>query len=106
VSGQNEFWVNDQQDKTSYILQSTYEKDPNWHPINYSENILVYDVHEHLRKICIRFKKLVVSLALGEFNDDKVTVDIAYRYPSEEKFILHNVGISLTQQGTRCSDSA
>ncbi len=81
-------------DKTSYILQSTYEKVPKWRPINYNENILVYDVHEHLRKICIRFKELVVSLAPGDFNDDKVTVDIAYRYPSEEKFKVFNTDTS------------
>ena len=79
-------------DKTSYILQSTYEKVPNWRPINYNDNILVYDVHEHLRKICIRFKELVVSLAPGELNDDKVTVDIAYRYPSDDKFVSLQTG--------------
>lgn len=74
-------------EKTRNILQSTYGKVPDWHPINYNDNILVYDIHQHLRSICIRLKELVVGIAPNEFNDDMVTVDIAFQYPSDNKFI-------------------
>ncbi len=73
--------------KTSSILRSTYGSVPEWNPIDYCENVLVYDVHEQLRKICVQIKQMIVSLAPGEFNDDLVTVDIAFHYPSDDKFM-------------------
>lgn len=75
-------------EKTSSILRSTYGTVPKWHPINYNENVLIYDVHEHLRKICVEIKQMIVSLAPDEFNDDMVTVDIAFNYPSDNQFIV------------------
>ncbi|MBP3568916.1 MAG: hypothetical protein J6K04_07095 [Lachnospiraceae bacterium] len=73
--------------KTNSILRSTYGMVPEWHPIDYCKNVLVYDVHEHLRDICIRIKELIVDLAPDEFNDDMVTVDIAFEYPSDKDFV-------------------
>lgn len=81
-------------DKTCSILQSTYGHVPEWHPIDYCQNVLVYDVHQHLRSICIRLKELIISLAPGEFNDDMVTVDIIYKYPADCDFDLPDSGIS------------
>lgn len=72
-------------DKTCSILQSTYGHVPYWNPINYCRNVLVYDIHQHLRNICIRLKELIISLAPDEFNDDTVTVDIAFTYPSDSR---------------------
>ena len=69
--------------KTTAILQTTYSHMPDWHPTNICDNVLVYDIHEHLRRICIGLKELIVNLAPDEFNDDMVTVDIAFEYPSD-----------------------
>lgn len=69
--------------KTTAILQSTYGHMPDWHPANICDYFLVYDVHEHLRRICIGLKEIIVNLAPDEFNDDMVTVDIAFEYPSD-----------------------
>lgn len=71
--------------KTCNILQSTYGTVPDWNPINYCENVLTYDVHQHLRNICINLKELIVDLNPDELNDDKVTVDLVYTYLSEDK---------------------
>ena len=78
-------------DKTCSILQSTYGHVPDWNPIDYCNNVLVYDIHQHLRSICIRLKELIISLAPDEFNDDTVTVDIAFSYPSDFKIIKHEM---------------
>lgn len=78
-------------DKTCSILQSTYGHVPDWNPIDYCKNVLVYDVHQHLRRICIRLKELIISLAPDEFNDDTVTVDIAFTYPSDNKMIVRDI---------------
>lgn len=70
--------------KTCDILQSTYGSVPQWNPINYDENVLVYDIHQHIRNICIRLKELIVQLS-PDFTDDMVTVDIVYYYPIDQK---------------------
>lgn len=72
--------------KTCSILQTSYGHVHEWRPFNYSENILVYDIHQHLRDLCIRLKELIVNLMPQEFNDDMVTVDLAFTYPSDELF--------------------
>lgn len=77
--------------KTTSILRSTYGTVPNWHPIDYCKNVLVYDVHEHLREICVKMKELIVDLNPQEFNDDMVTVDIAFEYPSDAEFINNKI---------------
>ena len=84
-------------DKTCSILQSTYGHVPEWNPIDYCKNVLVYDIHQHLRSICIRLKELIISLAPDEFNDDTVTVDMAFTYPSDHKMIVRDIGNSRCQ---------
>ena len=81
--------------KTNSILRSTYGTVPYWHPIDYCNNVLVYDVHEHLRDICIKIKESIIEIAPQELNDDMVTVDIAFKYPSDIEF-LKNKNIELT----------
>lgn len=65
--------------KTNYVLQSTYGSVPEWHPIDYTTNVLVYDVHEQLRKIVCCMKEVILGLR-DEFTDDMVTVDVIYQY--------------------------
>lgn len=72
--------------KTCSILQATYNNVNKWHPIDYCQNILVYDVHQHIRDLCIQLKELFVSLMPDELTDDMVTVDLVYEYPSEKEF--------------------
>lgn len=79
-------------EKTNSILRSTYGNVPDWHPINYNENVLIYDVHEQLRKICVEIKQMIVSLVPNELNDDMVTVDIAFKYPSDNQFFVFEDG--------------
>lgn len=96
--------------KTTSILRSTYGTVPNWHPIDYCKNVLVYDVHEHLREICVRMKELIVNLDPQEFNDDMVTVDIAFEYPSDTEFITEQIEEVInsranTKYGEKCPDA-
>lgn len=67
--------------KRRTILQSTYGNVPYWHPTNYIDNVLVYDVHEHIRTILYGLQKLVINMV--GLNDDQVTVDLVYCYPEE-----------------------
>ena len=76
--------------KTTTILQSTYGHVPDWHPINICDNVLVYDIHEYLRRICIGLKEIIVNLAPEDYSDDMVTVDIAFEYPYDEKLCVKN----------------
>lgn len=73
-------------EKTCSILQSTYSNMPDSHPINYCQNVLVFDMHQHIRNICIRLKEMIVDLAPDELNDDMVTVDIVFSYLSDNQF--------------------
>lgn len=68
-------------EKTCSILQSTYGNVPDWRPIDYTSNIIIYDVHQHLRCCCIRLKEMITNLYPLSFNDDMITVDIAFQYP-------------------------
>lgn len=74
-------------EKTLDILKSTRGSTPEWNPINYEDNVLVYNIHQHLHEICIQLKELVVDISSKQLNDDMVTVDIAFQYPSDEKYI-------------------
>lgn len=69
--------------KTRSILQMTYGCVPEWHPINFRQNILVYDVHEQLRAILIAIRDAVCNFANG-IDFDAVTVDLVYCYPDKE----------------------
>ncbi len=68
--------------KKRYILQTTYGSVPKWHPINYIENVLVYDVHEQLRSILFELQKIIIR-SDEKFSDHNVTVDFVYCYPTK-----------------------
>lgn len=69
--------------KRRYILQSTYGRVPKWHPIDYTQNILVYDVHEQIRSLLSSLQKLIVDTTEG-MTEDQVTVDLVYCYPKQK----------------------
>lgn len=66
--------------KARAIQQITYGHVPEWHPIDFNENVLVYDIHEQLRTILIEIRNAVLAYA-KETDFDMVTVDLAYCYP-------------------------
>lgn len=66
--------------KARAIQQITYGHIPEWHPIDFHENVLVYDVHEQLRTILIEIRNAVLVYA-KKTDFDMVTVDLAYCYP-------------------------
>lgn len=70
--------------KTRNILQITYGHVPEWHPLNNRENVLVYDIHEHLRTILIDLRDAVRAVMGNELDSDAITVDLVYCYPDEE----------------------
>lgn len=69
--------------KRRCILQSTYGRVPKWHPTDYTQNVLVYDVHEQIRSILYGLQKLIVDTTEG-MSEDQVTVDLVYCYPKEK----------------------
>ena len=68
--------------KARAVQQVTYGHVPEWHPLNFQENVLPYDVHEQLRVILIEIRNAVLSYA-NQMDTDMLTVDLAYCYPSE-----------------------
>lgn len=68
-------------DKVRLIFRHTYGCVSEWEPINYHNNILVYDVHEQIRSILVRIKELIVHSNPNVFNNDNVRVDLVYCYP-------------------------
>ena len=68
-------------DKVRLIFRHTYGCVSEWEPINYHNNILVYDVHEQIRSILVRIKELIVHSDPNVFNNDNVRVDLVYCYP-------------------------
>lgn len=69
--------------KARTIQQMTYGRVPEWHPMNFQDNVLVYDVHEHLRTILIEIRNAVLTYS-GKSDADMVTVDLAYCYPDKD----------------------
>lgn len=69
--------------KSRFIAQSTYGQVTKWHPINYKNNVLVYDVHEQLRSILIEIKNMIIELT-PELTEDQVSVDLLCCYPSKK----------------------
>lgn len=69
--------------KTRHVLQITYGSIPIWHPLDYYENVLVYDVHEQIRTILLELKEAILATTPG-LDDDEVTVDLVYCYPDED----------------------
>ena len=70
-------------EKTRGIFRYTYGNVPKWNPINYRDNILVYDVHEQIRSILISLENVVISIDPERFNDRNVSVEFIYCYPSD-----------------------
>lgn len=69
-------------EKTRGIFRYTYGNVPKWNPINYRDNILVYDVHEQIRSILISLENVVINIDPARFNDRNVSVEFIYCYPS------------------------
>lgn len=53
--------------KVREIFRYTYGKVPEWNPINYRDNVLVYDVHEQIRSILISIEQVVISIGNQQF---------------------------------------
>ncbi len=70
--------------KIKEIFRYTYGTVPKWNPINYRENVLVYDVHEQIRSILISLKKCIIDIDPERFNDRNVVVDLIYCYKNEQ----------------------
>lgn len=69
--------------KTRHVLQITYGNVPLWHPFNFYENVLVYDVHEQIRTTLLELKNAILSMTPG-LDDEAVTVDLVYCYPDDK----------------------
>lgn len=70
--------------KARETLRYTYGCVPEWNPIDYHHNILLYDVHEQIRSILIYLKQVVISLDPSRFNDQNVSVELVYCYPGDD----------------------
>lgn len=74
------------------IFRYTYGTVADWNPINYRENVLVYDVHEQIRSILKSLEGCIINIDPDRFNDRNVTVGLVYCYPcgnhSESKLPL------------------
>lgn len=68
--------------KSRTILRTTYGRVPQWHPIDYTKNVLVYDVHEQIRSVLLELQKLIVEVCDG-LTEENVTVDFVYCYPKQ-----------------------
>lgn len=72
-------------DKIREILRYTYGSVPDWNPINYIDNVLVYDVHEQIRSILIGLERTIINLDPERFNDQNVSVELVYCYPADAR---------------------
>lgn len=70
--------------KSRETLRYTYGCVPEWNPIDYRHNILLYDVHEQIRAILICLKQVVINLDPSRFNDQNVSVELVYCYPGDD----------------------
>ena len=69
--------------KSRCILQSTYGSTYKWHPTDYINNVLTYDVHEQIRNILLGLQSLIIA-STNRLNEDQITVDFVYCYPGIE----------------------
>jgi len=69
--------------KTRHVLQITYGNVPKWHPFDYCNNVLVYDVHEQLRTTLLELKDALISVT-PDLDPDSVTVNLVYCYPDDD----------------------
>lgn len=72
-----------QGDKVRLIFRHTYGCVHEWEPMNYRNNVLIYDVHEQIRSILVRIKDVIIQTKPEVFDNDNVRVDLIYCYPSE-----------------------
>lgn len=72
--------------KIRSTLRFTYGNIHDWNPINYRKNVLVYDVHEHLRTILLNLKNVIIQTDKDRFHDDNVTIDLVWCYPKENGY--------------------
>ena len=73
--------------KMKSILQITYGNVPEWNPRNYESNVLLYDGHEHLRRILLDMRDAlrdVLSTEEKQVDADAVSVDLVYCYPDAD----------------------
>lgn len=70
--------------KVRETLRYTYGCVPEWNPIDYTHNVLAYDVHEQIRAILISLKQVVIGLDTSRFNDHNVSVELVYCYPEDD----------------------
>ena len=73
--------------KMKSILQITYGNVPEWNPRNYESNVLLYDGHEHLRRILLDMRDAlrdIMSTEEKQIDADAVSVDLVYCYPGKE----------------------
>ena len=68
--------------KIAEIFRYTYGKVSEWNPINYRDNVLIYDVHEQIRSILKSLEGCIINIDPTRFNDRNVTVGLVYCYPS------------------------
>ena len=69
--------------KIRKALRITYGSVPEWNPMNYELNWLVYDVHDQIRSILINLKKVIINIAPDRFSDKNVSVDLVWCYPED-----------------------
>jgi len=71
--------------KLQEIFRYTYGTVPKWNPIDYSENIIVYDVHEQIRSILVSIERAVIAIDPERFSDRNVSVELVYCYPRDDR---------------------
>lgn len=72
-------------EKVREVFRHTYGNVPDWNPINYGENVLVYDVHEHIRSILISLTQVIIDIDPQRFSDRNVSVELVYCYPVDDR---------------------
>lgn len=72
--------------KVRSTLRFTYGNVHDWNPINYWKNVLVYDVHEHIRTILLNLKDVIIQTSPDRLHEDNVTVDLIWCYPKEKGY--------------------
>ena len=55
--------------KVREIFRYTYDSVAEWNPINYRDNVIIYDIHEQLRSILISIEKVIININPERFND-------------------------------------
>ena len=72
--------------KVRSTLRFTYGNVHDWNPINYRKNVLVYDVHEHIRTILLNLRDVIIQTSPERLHEDNVTVDLIWCYPKEKGY--------------------